>query len=66
MSVMHVDPISNYENCLSIGGEHVFDVTQDEMPGLEGMLPSDGTLTIPLEQLAKERPTEHGWASSGY
>jgi hypothetical protein len=56
MSVIHLEPVSNYEKCLRDGGEHVFEITLDEMPALEAMVPPGETKAILFEDVAAGLP----------
>lgn len=56
MSVMHVSPVANYEACLSTGGEHVFEITVDEMPQLTEKVRGPLGTRIAFEELEKEAP----------
>ncbi|PMS37736.1 hypothetical protein B0G57_109117 [Trinickia symbiotica] len=56
MSVMHVSPVANYEACLIIGGEHVFEITVDEMPQLREKVRSPVRIRIAFDELEAEAP----------
>jgi len=54
MTVVHLDPVSNYEKCLVAGGQHTFEITVDELPSLSRRVPPGSAVVVAFEDLAAE------------
>ena len=61
MSVTHINPVSNFEECLRVGGKHAFDITVDEMPALKALVRTGATVLIPFDE-AHNVPLDGIWS----
>jgi hypothetical protein len=61
MTVTHIRTVSNYDKCLRVGGEHIFEITIDEMPALGTMLPLGTKMLIPFDE-AHNGPLDGNWS----